>query len=396
MVGKLLLPVSLFCICSAQFATESVSQTTTLKSATTPIIQAVDLGSANEHQLFSWERSPCQQYLIPDAPARVFRRSDGKLVMYATHFYNWSLEGPSFSSLHTDCHIVLPSPGYESGDVGKLWIEATWSEDGRNVAALVSQDLSGFIEKSGCDPTTAPGHCWLNTITSARSADMGENYSLDGPGKVAAISDSYDPQETGRSGFFTTSNIVKMDNSFYVLIFGQDQHKQPAGNCLFRSNDITNPGSWRAWDGQGFSLAMSMGRDAPYSPCSIVGAGVLRSEVRSLNYITKSKKWVATYLARLKLPGDSQEIPGVYVAYSFDLIHWAAVQRILKAPTDARLDKTDFFIAYPAIIDPSSQSANFATIDSGRVYIIYTKRFVKRNGGTYNRQLNYVETNLGD
>jgi hypothetical protein len=394
MMGKPLLPLSVLCIGALTFATETTGQPAAPTTARPPIFHAVDIKDADEHLIFSWEGSRCQQYVTPDAPARIFRRADGKLTMYATHFYNWSLEGRSFSDLRTDCHVVLPSPGYESGNIDKLWIEATWSDEQRNVIALVSQDLSGFVEKDGCDSAIAPGHCWLNAITSARSSDMGRTFTMDGAATVASISDSYDLHETNRSGFFTTSNIVNDDGSFYVLVFGQDQFKQPAGNCLFRSRDLGSPSSWKAWDGQDFNLAMSKTRQAPYLPCTIVSPNVLQSEVRSLNYLSKSKMWVAAYLARLKLAGDSEVTSGVYVAYSPDLIHWGNVQRVLSAPTDARLDKTDFFILYPSIIDPASRSANFVTLDSDRVYVTYTKRFIKRTGGPLNRQLNYIETTL--
>ena len=48
---------------------------------------------------------------VPDAPARAFRDAEGQVVLFAPHYDNRALRGPSLDRLALDCRAALPSGG---------------------------------------------------------------------------------------------------------------------------------------------------------------------------------------------------------------------------------------------------------------------------------------------
>ena len=58
------------------------------------------------------------------------------------------------------------------------------------------------------------------------------------------------------------SSILKDPRSGYLYVmalanWGQNVGAQEGGQCLLRTKDITDPGSWRAWNGSGFSVSVN-------------------------------------------------------------------------------------------------------------------------------------------
>ncbi|TCZ56595.1 hypothetical protein [Roseicella aquatilis] len=340
--------------------------------------------------LYHWATDRCEDEFIPDAPARAFRRADGRMTLLATHRENWALVGQDFTSLKPSCRSVLRSSEHRREGAGRLWIEATWTHDGRHIAALVSQDLEEPTRREGCEKRGLPGRCWLNNILAARSADMGESFSLLAPSErmVATLGDRYPPGAQARFGAFTTSNIVRQGDAYFMIAYVQGEGVQQAGNCLFRTDDPFQPGRWRGWDGQGF--AADLGVPGGRQSCTPLPSRALPGEVRSLTYDTRHATWLAVFRARLALPGDAQPVPGFYVAQSPDLLHWQAPRRIVAAPTRARIDDPDIVANYPSLLDPGSKSRNFDTIDSGRPVLLYTVQHLQAGRGSMNRDLRYL------
>lgn len=342
--------------------------------------------------LYRWTSDRCEDEFIPDAPARAFRRADGEMVLMASHRENWALVGRDFASLRPSCEATLRSSRERPQDDGFLWIEATYTPDGRRVAALVSEDLRRPTLRGGCNPQGQAGRCWLNNILAAASEDGGRSFALLRPEArtVATLGGRYPDRATRRYGAFTTSNIVEHDGAYYVMVYLQGEGVQPPGNCLFRSDDPFRPERWRAWDGQGFTVEM---RDAAASrSCRPVSPSVLSQEVRSLSYDSRRRTWIAVIRHRLRLPGDEQPVPGFYYATSSDLLRWEGPRRIMMAPTRARTDSTTETMDYPAIIDPGSRSRNFDTVDSDAPALIFTVQNLApgRGTGTMNRDIRYV------
>lgn len=356
------------------FVGEGAAQSVTLSPAGAP------------RTLYRWSTDRCEDEFIPDAPARAFRRADGRMVLLATHRENWALVGADFAALKPDCQSVLRS---SQQGAGELWIEATYTRDGREVVALVSQDLSKRVRAEGCE-RDSPGRCWLNNILAARSTDMGRSFALlPGPGRVVAtLGDRYPAAARARHGAFTTTNIVQHAGSHYMMAYLQAEPTQPPGNCLFRTADPFVPGSWRGWDGQDFSLDFAVQGNT--RPCLPIAPQVLRTEVRSLSYLPGPGLWLAVFHGRLQLEGDAAPVPGFYYAQSRDLLDWQPPRRIWAAPTQARRDDATMVTNYPSLLDPESRSRNFDTLDSGRPMLLFTVQHLRQGQGSMNRDLQYL------
>lgn len=353
------------------------------------------LPTGRQQSLYRWQTERCEDAFIPDAPARAYRRADGQIELIATHMENWMLLGKAFNQLHPVCKTILSSAPLRSAGIGKFWIEATYTSDGRSVVALLSRDMSDETRKAGCQ-IGAPGKCWLNEIVAARSTDMGNTFVplLKADGVVASFGQNFLAANNGRFGVFTTSNIVSKDNFFYILVYAQGPKGQTPGNCLLRTKTPFIPTSWRAWNGQEFANALHGKIDNDGELCTPVGLGVLTQEVRSISFIAKKHVWVAVFTSRRKMPGDADAVPGFYYAESRDLIKWEDVKRIASFPTRPRVDDSDHVVMYPSLIDPLSKSTNFDTIDGDSAYLFFTLYHLKNGQGSMNRDLDYLPVSI--
>lgn len=344
-----------------------------------------------ERTLFQWTHSPCHAAIIPDAPARAFRRADGQITLLASQPDNWTLTGASLETLTTDCRPTLRSADYATQALGNMWIQAVYTHDGRHVVGLASESLTPFAKAAGCNPHGQPGRCWLNEIVAVQSDDMGQTFRPFPPSDrtVASLGRSYRPETTARFGYFTTSNIVAKDEFFYVFMFAQGEGVQAKGNCLFRTRDPFDPRSWRGWDGTDFTVAPQPQGDR-VTACRPVAPRVLAHEVRSLTYIPRFRVWVAVFAHRLKLRGDKEPVPGFYLATSQDLLQWTLPSRIAAVPLRPRVDSPERFASYPSLIDPGSTSRTFDTLDSPHPVLLYTVQHLRNGQGTMNRDLNYI------
>ena len=355
----------------------------------------VRISTVGEPQtLYRWATDRCEDEFIPDSPARAFRRADGKMALLAAHRENWLLVGDSFETLKPVCRSTLRSTEHQSEGLGRLWIQAIYTRDGRTVTALLSQDLKAEMQARGCDPAGQPGRCWVNNILAARSTDMGESYQLLPPQErtVATLAPAYPPSAKGRYGAFTVSNIVAHQGAFYTMIWVQAAGRQKTGNCLFRTDDPADPQSWRGWDGRGFSVDMR--RPDADTTCALVAPQSLRGEVRSLTYSTQHKVWIAVFATQYKLPEDQRPVRGFYYAQSDDLFAWTPPRRIMAAPLKPREEQMEYFVYYPSLLDPDSKSPNFDTIDGARPVLLFTRTNLRNGRGSMNRDLQYIHLSI--
>ena len=100
-----------------------------------------------------------------------------------------------------------------------------------------------------------------------------------------------------------------------------------------RTKNLASPTSWRAWDGQAYSVRFinpyvetsEDPADHVCEPVSSANSGPLRGfELNSLTYNTYYDKWMAV--------GQTvkSNIPGFYFATSDDLIHWSEPIRLME------------------------------------------------------------------
>ncbi|ACA17046.1 conserved hypothetical protein [Methylobacterium sp. 4-46] len=321
----------------------------------------------------------CDGHDVPDAPVRAFRDAGGGLVMFGLHYRNRALRGPDLDHLAIDCRIVLDSglaaepERYDD----RSWVTATWTEDGRAVAALLHHEYHAEAHPGRCRSGEMMA-CWYNTILAARSGDGGARFERASPPAVVAAPPFRQEVEQGRHrGFFNPSNIVRDGRYWYFLASNTGWDGQPFGVCLFRSDDVADPGRWRAWDGTGFTVAFP----DPYRK-GARPAGACRpvwpfpAPVGSVSRHRGTGAWIAVFQAEA---GGAFPRSGFYWTTSRDLLAWDEPRLLLEGPTlygDPCRARGDL-ISYPSLLDPGARGRNFDDVGE-RAELFYA--VLRRNG----------------
>lgn len=346
----------------------------------------LDLRARPDQQrlIFDWSKQRCNDAnIIPDAPARAFRRADGRISLIASHFVNWTLTGSSWSTLQPDCRPVF-APA-DTGANQHAWIEATYTMDGRTVTALLSRELSIDADPRDCKPRKGVS-CWLSDIVTAQSGDMGRHYRM---GKVAAtLGDRMPTASPTRYGVFTTSNIARGQSGYFMMAF-LDGPESPKGNCLLRSDNPMKPSLWRAWDGRQFTLDLS--NPAQARRCKALPQ--LDAPVRSISWLPRQKRWIAMMATQRMIDGKATQ--GFFYAQSADLRGWAPARLLIAAPIFKLATGWNGLLNYPVLIDPNSKSRNFETLDHDQALLIFVRRRFDGANGTMDRDLLSMPVQIG-
>lgn len=350
-----------------------------------------------EAVVFSRTRDGCGRFDTPDAPARAVRTGSG-VALFATHFDNRALRGPSLRALRPDC--VITFAGAENPDPAafsdRSWIAALWTHDGRVVHALVHNEHQGHRHPGQC-PTRRYRDCWFNALTAAVSDDGGFSFraATPGPALVAALPYTAAEMQGRPAGYYNPTGIVAHGNALYFMAFASGREAQRHGNCLFRTEMISDPSAWRGFDGAAFSVRFAN----PYAPdaprgeerarrvCAPVGAGRLQWPVTALVRHAPSGLFVAVMQGGPHRPEHAAPRPGVYVATSPDLIAWSAPEFVMAGIGHGRFRCGDPApIAYPSLLDPDSDDPSFATVGD-RPWLLFTRFNVPDCRITGNRDL---------
>jgi hypothetical protein len=318
---------------------------------------------------------PCDAEDYADAPARAFRAGDG-VVLFASHFTTRRAAGAALDRLGRSCAVALGSPGAADPAryLDKRWVAATWTQDGRDIQALVHHEFQAQRHPGAC---SFPGYmqCWYNTIVAARSRDGGASFAYDAPPRVVAAPPFR--QETGQGrhrGFFNPSNIVSDGRYLYTFIHTTGWPGQGYGSCLFRREAAGEGSDWRAWDGRGFDAVFP----DPYAgPAGMAGRCLVvqpfSTPVGSVTRLRGSGLWLAVF----QRAASADAPAGFYQATSRDLLDWSKPSLLLAAPTlFGSPCGHPAIVAYPALIDPDSPSRNFEDVGS-RAFLFYTEMAVE-------------------
>lgn len=321
---------------------------------------SVDIGAPEV--VFDWTTDRCDEFDIPDSPARVVRAEDGQLVLFAVHAHsNYLLRGPDFDTFESDCHPahlsanLPPAESYENNE----WLWSVY-RDGATWHVLIHNEFHP-LEPPPCNGI----NCWYNSITHAVSTD--DAYSFVKPGApahvVAPAPDvwipppaDFPPAPWYVTGYLNPSSIVLGPGGYYYALFRVVLYLEDwlDGACIMRTKTLDDPASWRAWDGSGFNLAMTSpyvtGTSAEVCALLQMPTGRVPSIADSLTY--------NTYLERYVLVGLLQEawqygVCGFYFSLSSDLVHWSDIQLLMEASCPST-DKS-----YPSIIDHNDATTNF-------------------------------------
>ena len=318
-----------------------------------------------ERLIFSATRDACDGADVPDAPARAFRDASGAIAVFGLHYRNRALRGPDLDGLRIDCRVVLDSGG--NGDPAlyddRSWITATWTEDGARVAALVHHEFQANEHEGRCRSKVYM-ECWYNTITAASSRDGGASFAQTKPPAVVAGAPFRQEEGQGRHrGFFNPSNIVGDGRWRYFLASttGWDRpgSDQPAGVCLFRSDDPADPARWRAWTGTGFTAAFpDPYRAAVKRADTCRPVGPFPGPVGALVRQRGTGAWIAVFMAA---KGGVFAESGFYWTTSRDLLTWDVPRLLMAGATlyDDPCRAGARLIAYPSLLDPGAKGRNF-------------------------------------
>jgi hypothetical protein len=342
-----------------------------IQLAVTPL-QAVEIQVTGRPEImFSALRDGCEPSDIPDAPARAFRDASGLIHLFASHQVARALVGTSFDNLRKDCTPAFR--GLEKDDPSVFndrgWLSSFYTEDGRTVFALVHNEFHGDKRPWLC-PSHIHNRCWYNSINLTASSDGGRSFT--GSHVIIAAHHSYMPDEAGRVGASSPSNIITKENKIYFL-YVNDTRNRRGRICLIRTNKIENPSSWRAWDGQAFNVEYAN----PYSKSNSLNTersceplrGLLSGSIGSLTFHEKSGLYILTQ----DVVASGQNVSGVYYSSSRDLINWSKPKLLIALPTDPRHCVTPYVYAYSSMIDPQASTRNFETVGDD-AFLLLTRR----------------------
>jgi hypothetical protein len=332
-----------------------------------------------EEVVYDYTTMRCADDDAPDGQAQAFRDSLGRLQVLAHDGDGRRLIGPDFNHLTRDCTKRF-SPVYDPNPAHYNWargLMSVYTSNGQDIYALVHNEFHGWEIPGDC-PTLPPKHrCGSGGITFAVSHDNGDTWSAPSPpDNLVATVPPRPTLDDPRTGLFAPSNPIKKGNYWYaVALYGAVEDQDP-GACVMRTPDITDPTSWRGWDGTAFSVRFRNPYYENVTPqrthmCEPASYDNIQSMTRSLTFNTVLNKFVLTGSAIKFDPAQSRNVYGFYYSTSDDLVHWSPRQLLMEVPSllshtcggpDAG--------SYPSLIDQGSTDPNFRITDD-TVYLYF-------------------------
>ncbi len=327
--------------------------------------------------VYDWSTDRCDDSDFPDMPIRPFRDADGNVQANRSWVHNRRFLGPDLDSIRPLCETVLdssfdPDPSHYRS---REWIQALYTEDGKTIYAIVHN------EHNSSDFKQDYANYW--NMTYAISTDGGATYRKPDPpaNLVGALPYKYEPG-AGMYGLLSGSNIVKgKDGYYYMLALSKMYKKEDQHTCLLRTQNLSDPASWRAWDGKGFDMRLiNPYLEAGFKPsdhdCPAIDrepfqrGGLGASE--SLIYSGYLDRYIVLSLGSNWINGRLYW--GANYSTSKDLIHWEN-NKLLEEMTLGALTGAGGMdgIGYLILLDPDSPSWNFETAD--KTAYVYFSRF---------------------
>lgn len=364
---------------------------------------------APEQTVFDWSTMNCDGNFAADSPARAWKDSAGKVHLTISSDASYQMTGAGLNAVAVDCsHVVLGSA--HNADPAQYddhqWLHSPYTVDGSKVYALVHDEYHGWEhpgECSGPGPSqpkvlTTPASsfnpgCWYNSITFASSTDGGYTFTHAVPPAhlVASVPYTYS-QSTTAYGYFSPSNVVKKSDGFYYTVFQAEPYGvQQFGACEARTKNPTNPTSWRAWNGTGYTVQFINPYTNPQPPeghvCAPVAVTEIDKMVQSLTYNSYFKKYLLIGQSYDWDATRQEYVYGVYYSTSSDLLTWSHRTLLMEAVLPWTYQcGGDNPIAYPVVLNPQSTDRNFGT--TGQSTYLYFTRFNYVNcAGNYDLDL---------
>ncbi len=325
--------------------------------------------------VYDWSSDRCAADDVPDMPVRPFVDAEGKVQANRSWPDNRRFRGADLDSIRPECEFTLKSdldrdPAHYNY---KVWIQALYTEDGKTIHAILHNEHN-------CNDV-GEDFCWYQNMTYAVSTDGGATFQQPAPPDnfVAGLPYRFEPG-AGVYGLIGGSNIIKgKDGAYYMLALNKAYKENKQYTCLLRTDDLSDPSSWRAWDGSGFNMRfVNPYVEADFNPeehvCSAVdgNSNNLGSMFESLIYNTYLERYVVVSLSSGNVDGIT--VWGIYYSTSKDLIHWEPKKLLVKMNLGSQSGPgTPDSAGYAVLLDPDSATRNFETADQS-AYIYFTKQ----------------------
>jgi len=318
------------------------------------------------HLVYDTKRDGCDNYDVPDAPARAFRDSQGMIHFFATSSANRAMIGRNFGQLKRVCDVV-----YRGNHDPRPWAYSDYSwltgfyADGNIVYGLIHNEFHGHERPELC-PSRNYGRCWENSITAAISHDGGYHFERldDGTNTIAILPYKYKGDQEGLVGYLNPTSILKHDNFYYAMFTAIDRvHPDRSGVCVIRTSSLGDPRSWRAWNGQSFDTRFinpykTEILDTLAHTCQPVGKDRLFFSLGSLLWKPDERRFLLLMRFQRWDKPSHGETPGAYISMSANMIDWSAPVLILS-DEQAQSEPPSTPQLYPSLIDPDASSSNF-------------------------------------
>jgi hypothetical protein len=154
-----------------------------------------------------------------------------------------------------------------------------------------------------------------------------------------------------------------------------------------RTNRPDDPASWRAWDGQDFTIRfVDAYRERNFSPekhvCTPVGA--IKAPIGSIVRHRTSGQYLATVAAS----------GGFFVSTSSDLRTWSAPRLLWSVHLSGEQGCTEKWVVnYPALLDSNSPDRNFESVGD-TAWLYFTRFWTKDCGLPMQRDLMRVRVRI--
>jgi len=178
--------------------------------------------------------------------------------------------GPDIEHLEHDCSRVVFNSTFNTSVesfANHQWLQSVRVFPNGTAFGLIHNEFHGFQQAPEfCQlPRTEYGnHCNLWSTGVGISTDGGQTFRLAAePPHHRVFSQPY-PYIANQSvyGFGAISEMMQgADGAWYGLVYAAGRGEQLRGMCPFRSTDLGNPGSFKGWDGAGYTVTFA----DPYS-----------------------------------------------------------------------------------------------------------------------------------
>lgn len=379
---------------AAPIVTSTSPPTPTTQATTTTTVSEIPAGPAlvptieiagPEEVVWDWTTDRCEDEHIPDIAARAFRDAADQVQMIIGHYVNYRMIGPSIEELVTDCTGPILRSDFDADHTqfnDSEWIGSPYTQDGETVYAVVHNEYRGDTH-SAARPGQCPSGdrltCLDTSLTMVVSTDGGVTYDHIAPPPdhmIATLPYVYD-DEGVPSGLRQPSNVIQgPDGYFYVFSNVSDYPAEDQWVCAMRTEDLSDPDSWRFWTGTDFSGVFvdpyTEATDPDTEKCAPLAFPQLSGGVNeTVVYDEAMERYVM--MGGTDILGGERAW-GIHYATSDDLIAWTSRELLIELPGTWTVPdlRHDLFYAYPSVIDPDSASMNFETSD-GKAYLYLTR-----------------------